>query len=166
MPQTLYSREEKTGKNGKDRKKKMELPHPKSLGSFVFKEKYCIFCKKKEEYPEIYKDLEGIQVPEGCSKLAGVFPGFAINESVSTKCHRDFGDYPDGLCAVISFGEFTGGDLCFLEPQMIFPFPAGQIIFFRSVLLNHWNLDFVGQRHSLVFFTCNNLYKWNKKSES
>eukprot|EP01117_Protostelium_nocturnum_P015615 TRINITY_DN6070_c0_g1_i6.p1 TRINITY_DN6070_c0_g1~~TRINITY_DN6070_c0_g1_i6.p1 ORF type:complete len:1505 (+),score=268.89 TRINITY_DN6070_c0_g1_i6:1087-5601(+) len=117
--------------------------------------------KLKEDYPFIFNRFDDIEVPPECVKVAGVFPGFALNEQVSTQRHRDFGDYPQGACVAVSFGNFTGGELCFLEPKIVCKFSRGQVLFFRSSVINHWNLPCEGERNSIVYFVCDALLRWS-----
>lgn len=90
-------------------------------------------------------------LPFHAPPFAGAFGGFALNINVKTSGHRDARD--DGMCVVIPFGKFLGGQLCLYEPGLIFDLRPGDVIAFPSQKITHFNLDFVGTRHSFVFHT-------------
>eukprot|EP01117_Protostelium_nocturnum_P019441 TRINITY_DN8434_c0_g1_i1.p1 TRINITY_DN8434_c0_g1~~TRINITY_DN8434_c0_g1_i1.p1 ORF type:complete len:337 (-),score=32.69 TRINITY_DN8434_c0_g1_i1:7-1017(-) len=115
----------------------------------------------KEYFPEEFSILNAIKLPNECFKPGGIYPGFAMNKEVGTIPHIDSGDLKHGLCAVISFGEFVGGDLCMFETKTVFPFLRGQIIIFRSTNLHHWNKQYTGNRNSIVLFCDNNVQTWS-----
>lgn len=133
----------------------------------------------RTHYPTIYNILDRLILPPGCTKVAGIFTGLAINNHVKTSIHRDSGDWPLGLCVVVSFGDAKGGQLAFKEEiettgadgkrltysGVILPGLTGSVTMFRSALVRHFNLSYTeGSRHSIVLFTDNNLlnYEPNK----
>ena len=71
--------------------------------------------------------------------------------------HKDMSDTPRGWVAMICCGNFTGGYLVLADLGVKLDFKPGDIIFFRSRLLEHFITDFVGERSSLVFFTHENV---------
>ncbi|TFK58751.1 hypothetical protein BDN72DRAFT_746285, partial [Pluteus cervinus] len=89
-----------------------------------------------EEYPVWAKYANSL--PLGDIPPAYPFTGLVINFCVSTSAHRDHND--EGLCAVIPFGEFTGGELCLFEPGLVFDIKPGDILIFPSAEITHFNL--------------------------
>ena len=113
----------------------------------------------QQHYPDIWEIYSEISVPAGCNKFAGLFAAVVINKMVRTKIHKDLGDIKGGICVIICWGDFEGGELVFTEITSVVPFPAGSIIMFRSAILSHYNLPVTGNRYSMVFTTDKNLYK-------
>ena len=66
---------------------------------------------------------------------------------VQTKIHKDLGDIKCGICIVICWGKFCGGELVFTELTSCIPFPPGSIIMFRSAIISHYNLPVFGDRY-------------------
>ncbi|TFK58372.1 hypothetical protein BDN72DRAFT_782173, partial [Pluteus cervinus] len=95
--------------------------------------------------------------------LAGIpaaypFTGLVINFCVSTSAHRDHND--EGLCAVIPFGEYDGGQLCLFEPGLVLDIKPGDIVIFPSADITHFNLHFNGERGSFVFYSDKRMADW------
>ena len=67
--------------------------------------------------------------------------------------HRDGGDMVNGWVAMTVFGDFEGGYLCLPDLNSRIPFQPGDVVIFRSALLEHYVTRFKGQRYSCVFFT-------------
>ena len=116
----------------------------------------------KHNYPVIWEIYSQIKVPAGCHKFAGLFAAVAINKLVQTKVHKDLGDIKWGICVIICWGKFQGGELVFTELRACVPFPAGSIIMFRSAIISHYNMPVDGERYSMVFMTDKNLHKWSE----
>jgi hypothetical protein len=85
------------------------------------------------------------------------FLGTAVLRGVQVGIHTDKGDVRDGWVAMVCTGGFTGGELCIPGLGLKLAFKPGDIIFFRSRLLEHFVTDFVGKRTSMVFFSHENL---------
>jgi len=115
----------------------------------------------QQHYPDIWEIYSNIRVPPGCNKFAGLFAAVVINKLVRTKIHKDLGDIKCGICVIICWGDFEGGELVFTELMSCVPFPAGSIIMFRSAIISHYNLPVTGNRYSMVFTTDKNLFKWS-----
>ena len=62
------------------------------------------------------------------------------------------------------FGEFEGGYLCLPDLGVRVPFQPGDVVIFRSALLEHYITSFKGQRYSLVFFTKESVIKYAEKT--
>ncbi|ELR07922.1 hypothetical protein GMDG_08570 [Pseudogymnoascus destructans 20631-21] len=67
--------------------------------------------------------------------------------------HKDNHDVLDGWVAMACFGEFEGGELCLPALGYKIPFQPGDVVLFRSAVLEHWIAPFEGTRYSCVFFT-------------
>jgi hypothetical protein len=77
--------------------------------------------------------------------------GLLVNTRVSP--HKDSNDVKDGWVAMACFGDFDGGELCLPALNCKVPFQPGDVVLFRSAVLEHWILPFGGTRYSCVFFT-------------
>lgn len=89
-------------------------------------------------------------------RITDVFRTMAVNIDGESKPHIDMNDKRDGLCLVMPFGEFSGGDLIFYELGLRFRLCPGDAIYFRSRILLHGNSPVESakfSRHSLTFFT-------------
>ena len=82
----------------------------------------------------------------------------AINFNTISGYHIDRDDDKYGFCWLVPLGEWEGGDLIFPQINVRIKLKPGNILLFRSNLLVHGNLPCLGVRHSLVFFTHNNLF--------
>jgi len=82
----------------------------------------------------------------------------AINFNTLCGYHIDRHDDKYGFCWLVPLGEWEGGDLIFPQLKVRIKLKPGNILAFRSNLLVHGNLPYSGVRHSLVFFTHNNLF--------
>ena len=70
---------------------------------------------------------------------------------MATLGHRDTRD--GSICVVSAFGNYRGGQLCLFEPGLIFELEPGDVLAFPSSKITHFNLDFEGERHSIVLHT-------------
>ena len=78
-----------------------------------------------------------------------------------TTPHYDHMDRPDGLCCVVPFGDFRGGDLVFRDLGFRIKFEAGDVLFFQSQQLLHENMPVTdGDRQSIVF--CSDRFCFSK----
>jgi hypothetical protein len=73
--------------------------------------------------------------------------------------HKDSNDVLRGWVAMACFGDFKGGELCLPSLGYRIPFQPGDVVLFRSAVLEHWVAPFKGTRYSCVFFTKQNLWK-------
>ncbi|RDX47707.1 hypothetical protein OH76DRAFT_1353787 [Lentinus brumalis] len=88
------------------------------------------------------------------------FSGFVLNINVATRVHRDGKDLH--ACLVMPIGEFTGGDLVLVEPGLVLPLRCGDLVFFLSPEISHFNLHFKGMRASLVCHTDREGVVWSQ----
>ena len=82
----------------------------------------------------------------------------AVNFNTICRYHIDRDDDKYGFCWLVPLGDWEGGDLIFPQLNVRIKLKPGNILAFRSNLLVHGNLSCSGVRHSLVFFTHNNLF--------
>jgi predicted 2-oxoglutarate/Fe(II)-dependent dioxygenase YbiX len=61
---------------------------------------------------------------------------------------------------LMALGEdFAGANICFAGPNISFELKAGQIVFFESSLIPHFNTACTrGERHSMVLFSRNEIH--------
>jgi len=72
--------------------------------------------------------------------------------------HKDTHDYRNGLCWVVVFGNFTGGQIHFPELNITVHVQPGDLIAFKSYELLHQVLPYVGERYSIVMFQHHNMF--------
>ncbi|KAL6309506.1 hypothetical protein BKA93DRAFT_716385, partial [Sparassis latifolia] len=53
-------------------------------------------------------------------------------------------------CLVLAIGDYTGGELCLVEPGIIIPLRDRNLVVFRSSCITHFNLHYKGTHTSLV----------------
>lgn len=82
----------------------------------------------------------------------------AVNFNTICGYHIDRDDDKYGFCWLVPLGDWEGGDLIFPQLNVRIKLKPGNILAFRSNLLVHGNLPCSDVRHSLVFFTHNNLF--------
>jgi len=97
-----------------------------------------------------------------CSDISPVYPftGFVLNLNVTTLVHRDPCD--ERICLVLVICDCEGGELCFVEPGLVFGLKTGDVIVFPSTKLTHFNAHFSGYRVSLVLHSDKGFYRWAK----
>lgn len=97
------------------------------------------------KYPELWAALldfadKHVMIP---------WHGIQVNHNYQSEPHRDAGNCGDSY--IVSFGEYTGGELC-LGPSGEEIDTRGGFVFNGSQTL-HWNKPIVGNKYSLVFFS-------------
>ncbi|KAI5893001.1 uncharacterized protein SCHCODRAFT_02499351 [Schizophyllum commune H4-8] len=93
--------------------------------------------------------LEVLPLREGSP--CAPFAGFVLNLGVATDGHRDRGDLR--ICMVSPLGGWTGGELVLHEARLVLALRAGDLLFFPSNRLTHFNMNCQGQRLSVVAHT-------------
>jgi len=101
------------------------------------------------------KQLEILEKVPVENRLFGAFSLLILNYSCGSRFHRDIRDWKNGFCAVIPFGEWTGGDLTFPDIGATVKLQKGDIILFQSFNLLHGTEEYTGNRHSIVLCTHN-----------
>ena len=116
----------------------------------------------KEYLPDVYDTLIPYAevLPGNTFAPAYPFSGFVINVNVCTKVHRDRQDLV--ACLVMPIGDFTKGALVLKEPGMVIPLRSGDAVVFPSGNITHFNLDYEGQRASLVLHSDKTGASWVK----
>lgn len=86
------------------------------------------------------------------------FVSLVLNINVATLAHRDAKDKL--LCLVLAVGHFSGGGLVLREPGLVVELRHGDFVCFPSGDTTHFNLEYVGERASLVMHTDGGFDKW------
>ncbi|KAH7905173.1 hypothetical protein BJ138DRAFT_1118706 [Hygrophoropsis aurantiaca] len=110
--------------------------------------------------PDIHHHLMAVceVLPMNSQSASSPFPGFVLNLQVFTSAHVDAAD--DGICVVVPFGKYEGGELVLREPGLVFDLQQGDIFFFPSFAITRFNLHFKGFRGSIVFHADNQFKSW------
>lgn len=66
------------------------------------------------------------------------------------------------MCLVLPIGEFEGGGLVMFKQGLVLELQAGDIAVFRSAEITHFNMEYSGQRASLVLQTDSAFDKWEE----
>lgn len=111
-----------------------------------------------DEYEVLSATMEAL--PMDSKGPCPPFAGFVLNINACSNGHRDAGDLT--LCVVVPFGDFVDGDLIFYELGIALQLKSGHMVVFRSNVLTHFNLHYVGVRGSLVFHSDKELLRWVK----
>jgi len=72
--------------------------------------------------------------------------------------HIDRWDAKFGFCCLVVLETFTGGNLVFPELELEIVLYRGDVVFFHSSLLKHFNSEVVRDRNSMVFFNDESLF--------
>jgi hypothetical protein len=86
------------------------------------------------------------------------FANFILNLGAETDGHIDPMD--DGLCTVVPFGDWQGGELCLAQPGLVFQLRSGDFVSFPSDEIAHFNLRMSGLRGSIVLSTDRTMKGW------
>lgn len=108
-------------------------------------------------FPDLYARYQAValQLPMQCfSPWAAV----ALNINFPALPHQDSHDYRHGLCWVVPFGEWEGGNLRLHNLNKELVLGAGDVVCFRSTTITHSVAPYKGHRHSLVFFSHDSLF--------
>lgn len=94
------------------------------------------------KWPHIWEEIQKIG-----NHFNFNFTSVQVNHNCMCPPHKDTKNIGDSL--LISFGEYTGGEIVIEgEVKNAYCNP----IIFNGHELEHWNLDHVGNKYSLVFF--------------
>jgi hypothetical protein len=124
--------------------------HNKSVKQIVHK--VHTYFKYADE--DLYHDYCAIQT----ERYFGEAYLMAVLNTDGSGPHYDIMDEPEGLCCVVPYGNYSGGDLVFPEVKLRCKLRPGDVIFFRSRELMHENFAVKGQRRSIVFTACHNCF--------
>jgi hypothetical protein len=121
-------------------------------------------------FPSAFKDITTHKLPDGMFSLAGAYMGCVVNiqddeSSVETKIHRDVRERPFAPSCLCPVGEYEGGDLVLWELRTVVELRPGDLFFFPDSLIHHFNEAVIGERHSIVAFTQQNMFDYWARSE-
>ncbi len=85
-----------------------------------------------------------------------------LNIDSPSTFHIDTRDWQNGFCVVVTFGNYSGGELRFPALNVSINIKKGDSIFFQSHKLEHGNKETFGTRHSLVLVSHNTLFNRRK----
>ena len=116
----------------------------------------------QSHFPEVYGELEMVAeaLPGGQHHPQHPFSGLVININACSESHRDQNDFI--ACLVLPIGDFEGGELCLYEPGVVLPLQNGDIVFFLSFDITHFNLPYTGRRASMVLHTDKGGQRWKE----
>lgn len=80
-----------------------------------------------------------------------VFTTIYIAKNFRTAYHRDSGNLPGVMSAILPMGKFTGGELVLARWRLAIAYKAGDLLLFDPQQL-HGNLPFGGERLSAIFY--------------
>ncbi len=100
-------------------------------------------------FPTIYKVYELVDLPW----KFGVWMGASLNINFATKLHNDGTDFEEGICCIIAFGDFEGGELWCPSECVHIKFGEGDVFLFHSYKFKHVVKNFVGKRYTIALFT-------------
>ena len=93
-------------------------------------------------------------------KVPHPFAKLVVNLGAQTEGHTDPKD--NGLCVVIPFGKWEGGELCLYQPGVVLELEPGDVVAFPSDRITHFNLEMSGLRGSLVMATDRDIRTWKE----
>jgi Oxygenase domain of the 2OGFeDO superfamily len=106
-----------------------------------------------EKYvPHIHAiQLTAIEKTPNCRIRKSVFSTVYLALNFRTAYHRDSGNLPGVMTALIPMGNFTGGELVFPRWRIAVALRPGDVLFFDPQQI-HGNLPIVGNRLSAAFY--------------
>ncbi|KAJ8093769.1 hypothetical protein PM082_009629 [Marasmius tenuissimus] len=97
----------------------------------------------------------------------GVFSAATFNfgRSVTTTPHRDFFNWPPGLCFITALGRFDhrkGGQIVLDELKLVIDFPPASTIGLPSAVVTHYNIPVAkgDQRNSFTQYSAGPIFRW------
>ncbi|KAI9780308.1 MAG: hypothetical protein M1816_003118 [Peltula sp. TS41687] len=87
------------------------------------------------------------------------FMGLALIRNMQAGPHKDSRDTQDGWVGMTCLGDFKGGELVVPALGYKLQHQAGDVVFFRSAVLEHYVADFEGSRTSMVWYTKNDMFE-------
>ena len=116
----------------------------------------------RSRLPNHFDELVAVirHIPFAQNLLSYPFTNLIVNLGAETSAHIDPQD--NGLCVVLPFGNWTGGELCLYEPGLVLELRPGDVVMFPSNHVTHFNLRMEGYRGSLVLSTDSHMNSWIK----
>lgn len=99
----------------------------------------------------------GLSAIHTCGRAC--FLGLALLRNLRVSPHKDSRDARDGWVGMTVIGDFTGGELVLSAIGCKLQHQPGDVVFFRSAILEHFVAPFQGNRTSFVFFTKDDLFE-------
>jgi hypothetical protein len=123
---------------------------------------------------QIYKDIAEKSfrdihnpnlLPAHIDPMADPFTALTINcgsrDCPVVSCpHRDVMDAFYAMACLLAFGDFQGGELILWELKRVISLKPGDVFIFPAHLITHSNTPVVGERHSLVAYTKEEMVKY------
>ena len=122
-----------------------------------------------EIFPRVHRQFMKYDLPEGLSRMSGAFMGCAVNlgdrdTPVKTKPHRDVKERAFGVSCLCPFGDYSGGALILWELKVVIELAPGDLLYFPDSLIHHSNETVIGDRHSVVAFTQQNMFDYWRRA--
>ena len=86
------------------------------------------------------------------------FHGMAVVVNKRVGHHKDVGDVRDRWVTIMAVGSYRGGAVVLLALGIQLQHEPGDVIFFRSAVLEHFVAPFERDRAAVVLFTKNDLF--------
>ncbi|KAI9825553.1 MAG: hypothetical protein M1826_006943 [Phylliscum demangeonii] len=81
------------------------------------------------------------------------FSGVAVIKNLRVPPRNDTDEPQGGWVAVTCVGDYDGGELVIPALKCKISLQPGDVLFFRSAVLEHWVAPFTGERYALVYFS-------------
>lgn len=107
------------------------------------------------DFPQLFQFYNSLQLPHRYFKSFATCAVNMLLNSNGISLHKDEDDFKNGLCWVVPFGSYSGGNCIFKDLQLEIEIRPGDVLCFKSFQLEHGCTAFSGYRGSLVFFTGN-----------
>jgi hypothetical protein len=124
----------------------------------------------RQVFPGIHNSYQSFKLPAGMERMAGQWMGMTINtgtleDPVCCKEHRDIKAAKYGISCLLALGDFVGGEVILRELKTAVRLRPGDLFFLRDNLITHSNRPVKGVRHSIVAYTRQDMFDWNKRLE-
>jgi hypothetical protein len=114
----------------------------------------ALFLDKFKEYEDLYiRSFKDRGANIMASSTYQCFLNMAVLENLQTGPHKDVGDKTDGIVVMFCVGKFTGGRLVLPGLGIQIDYKPGDVILFRSALLEHFIAPWEGHRRAVVMFS-------------
>lgn len=104
--------------------------------------------------------LWGLLLDFAAKHVPCAWDAVTVNDNYLSAKHRDKGN--EGESFTVSFGDFTGGELCLENEETIKVDTCHKGFLFNGSEITHWTAPFVGRRFCLVFYKLSWPTKWER----
>lgn len=107
----------------------------------------------ERELPEHYglMDFHAGRVFHGAHHPLYPFTGITVKLHAASPAGPKVGSaLPGGVCAIVTFGDFTGGAMCLYEAGIRLDLQCGDVLILPTTALTCFDLHFSGRRGLLV----------------